>query len=301
MLGLSDESRKVHFERGVIDLQKSANELWVLRFLSPKTREYAVSAWRKGAFEDLARFEASIKDDPVALLSSRDASIVLSQRSIRILSAGHDRWRVVELKGELRSGVQVSVATAANGGSIYVGMNMGEWGGGLQRADLETGVVTSVERRDTSRPCAGPLNRECDPVTGVIPDPANQDCVLAAVGLVHLGSSKGRILKVCGKTVTVVWEKSAAGGMGGREGMTEAVYGLVPSADGGYWAITWRALYRFRAGETREYALPELRRASGVHLSHELPGVIVLRTDVNWAVSTSGYSPLVVPLESPRP
>ena len=34
-------------------------------------------------------------------------------------------------------------------------------------------------------------------------------------------------------------------------------------------------------------------------LSKALPQVIVVQTDVNWAVSTSGYTPLFVPVEAP--
>jgi hypothetical protein len=83
-------------------------------------------------------------------------------------------------------------------------------------------------------------------------------------------------------------------------GRTEAFYGLAPSVDGGFWGITYRSLYLFDAAgnKNQEYTLPKLDSVSGIHLSRALPGVIVLQTDVNWAVSTSGYTPLVVPLES---
>jgi len=46
-----------------------------------------------------------------------------------------------------------------------------------------------------------------------------------------------------------------------------------------------------------EYALPELKPVSGTYLSRELPGVIVVRTDANWAVSVSDTTPLLIPLE----
>jgi hypothetical protein len=88
-------------------------------------------------------------------------------------------------------------------------------------------------------------------------------------------------------------------GNGSKWGRTEAFYGLAASAEGRFWAITDRALYRFDAAGTKEkeYPLPKLESVSGIHLSRALPGVIVLQTDLNWAVSTSGYTPLVVPLE----
>jgi len=73
-------------------------------------------------------------------------------------------WQPIALKGQLRWGVQVSVASPRSGKSIYVGVNRGEWGGGLQRVDVQTGVVTNVERRDTKDLRGGPLTSDCDPV-----------------------------------------------------------------------------------------------------------------------------------------
>ncbi len=301
-LSLADDSRKVHFQRGVLDIEKSSHDLWILRQPSPDVQEFIVAVWRNGAFEDLARFTSSDKDEPIVLLNSAGSPAVLSRGALRVLSEEHHDWRVIELKGQLRWGVQVSVASPKSGKGIYVGVNRGEWGGGLQQVDLQTGVVRNIERRDTKELCSGPLNSDCDPVTGVISDPQNNDCVLATVGLVHLDISQGRILRVCGGRVTPISEKPATGGIGGKMKMTEAFYGLAPAEDGGFWGLTWRALYRFAPGGTqeREYQLPKLKPVSGVYLSRDLPGVIVVLTDVNWAVSTSGYTPLLIPLESSR-
>jgi len=241
-LALANESRQVHFERGVLDIQKFGHDLWVLRCPAPDRRDFVVSVWRNDRF--------------------------------------------------------------ANGNSIYVGFNTGEWGGGLQQVDLRTGIVTNVERRDTKELCAGPLNSACDPVTGVIPDPQNRECILAAVGLVHM-LSHGRILRVCGKKVSLVFEKPITidDGLFKDAKMSEAFFGLVPSADGGFWGLTSDALSHFGADGTKkeEYSLPKLALVSGIYLSRELPRVIVVRTDANWAVSLSGYTPLVIPLEEPEP
>jgi|SRR5882672_1447256 len=298
-LSLANNSRTVHFQRGVLDIEKSGHDLWVLRQPSADLREFIVSVWRNRTFTDLARFTTSDKDEPTVLLDRAGSPTVLSRGALRVLSEDHQDWRLIELKGELRWGVQVSVASPKSGKNIYVGTNRGEWGGGLQGVDVQTGVVTNIERRDTQELCRGPLNSQCDPVTGLVSDPQNNDCVFAAVGLVHMFMSEGRILRVCGDRVTPVFEKSAVGGIGGKMKMTEAFYGLASSDDSGFWGITWRALYHFGADgkQEREYQLPKLKPVSGVYLSRELPGVIVVRTDVNWAVSTSGYTPLIIPLE----
>ncbi len=297
-LRLSDQSKQVHFDQGVLDIEKAGQDLWVLR--SSKARELVVSVWTGHGFDDLGRFTHPKADTPIALFKSGRNPAVLSSRAIRELSADTHAWRMTPLRGELRSGVQITAASPGIGGSLYVGFNMGEWGGGLQRIDLQTGAVTNVERRDSKELCAGPLNSDCDPVTGVIADPQNRDCVLASVGLVHMFSSGGRILKICADSVTLAFEKPATGGIDGKQRMTEAFYGLAPGTDTNFWAITWRALYQFGSDGPKEYALPKCEAVSGIQLSRDLPGAIVVRTDLNWAVSTSGYTPLVIPLDTTK-
>src|ERR1700745_79235 len=67
-LGLTDKSKQVQFERGVLDIQKAGHELWVLRQPSLGVREFVLSVWRNGQFQDLAKFSTPEKDEPLALL-----------------------------------------------------------------------------------------------------------------------------------------------------------------------------------------------------------------------------------------
>jgi hypothetical protein len=300
-LDLADDSRQVHFERGVLDFKKIGHDLCVVRWPTSDNREVVLSVWKKDRFEDLAKFSFSKQDYPIALVNSANSPVILSLASIRSLSADKHEWYEIKLKGKLRGGYQETAGTPLAGNSVYLGFNNGEWGGGLQRVELRTGAVTNIERRDTKELCAGPLNSACDPVTDVIPDPQNKDCILAAVGLVHM-FSHGRILRVCGKDASLIFEKThfTLDGPNGHElKVTEAFFGLTLATDGGFWAITPEKLYHFGADgtEKEEYALPELKPVSGIYLSRELPGVIVVRTDANWAVSVSGYTPILIPLE----
>lgn len=295
---VTDNSREVHFKDGVLDMAESDGELWILR-AGPSKHQFAIATWRGNRFEEVGEFQLAPKDSPLALLESAGAPAVLSQSSVRYL--GDDKtWRVVDLKGKLRSGVKVSVISPRAGGAIYAGFDVGEWGGGIQQVDLNSGLVTDIERRDTKDLCDGPLNRECDPVTGLIPDPQNNSCVLASIGLVHLFTSHGRIVRVCGSQVALVAEVLVPGDKSDKIKWkrTEAFYGLAPSPDGGFWAIAYRALYHFHSdgSQDKKYELPKFEAVSGIPLSRALPGVIVLQTDVNWAVSTSGYTPIIVPL-----
>ena len=297
-LNVSDGSKRVRYENGVVDIEKAGNELWVLRRAAPNKARFTVSVFGSNSPRDMREFETSDEDTPLSLLNGAGVPIVLSHQSLWTFSTALNRWQKIDLKGKLRGGVQVAAASPMNGGSIYVGLNRGEWGGGLQRVSLGTGLVTDIERRDTDELCAGPLNSDCDPVTGVIADANNGDCVLVSIGLVHMWHSAGRIVRVCGAEVTPVWEKLTRGGLNNGN-MTEAVYGLASVSDGRIWAITLRALYQITADgkEQRDYDLPKLRNVGGINLSTDLPNVIVLRTDLNWAVSTSGYTPLLVPTE----
>jgi hypothetical protein len=300
-LSLADLSRREHLDNGVLAIEKIGDDLWVLRQEVSSKAEWFLSVVRNDSLEDRARFISADTDTPIALFNDGGTPAVVSQKSIRVLS-GDGEWNSVQLVGQLRQGVQVQVASPALGNSAYIGINRGEWGGGLQRVDLKTGAVLSVERRDTKELCSGPLNSDCDPITGVIPDPQNKDCVLAAIGLVHF-LSQGRILRVCGEQVSVVFEHPRTEEVNGRRlEVSDAFYGLA-SVKGGFWAVTPEALYRFGAdGNTQvRYPLPELHPESGVYMNRDLPGVIVIRTDVSWAVSVSGYTPLVVALDQPTP
>jgi len=304
-LDLSNDSRQMHFASGVLDIERVGHDLLIMHRPASNAREVVLSIWREGRFDNFARSSTSAKDEPIALLSGANGPTILSTRAIRIFSPDKQEWRRIHLKGKLRGGFQETAASPLRGDSIYVGFNTGEWGGGLQRIDLQTGAVTDIERRDSKELCAGPLNSDCDPVTGVIPDAQNRDCVLAAVGLVHM-MSHGSILRVCGGDVSLVFEKSyTVDGL--REGdkweMTEALFGLVAAPNEGFWAISSGAFYRFGLDGTKtdEYPLPKLKPVSGIYLSRDLPGVIVVRTDANWAVSLSGYTPLVIPLEESPP
>jgi hypothetical protein len=112
--------------------------------------------------------------------------------------------------------------------------------------------------------------------------------------------SKGRILRVCGQNIAFFFEKpmKISRGSGPELTMSEAVYALVQSESSGFWAVTWRAVYRFIAGRPTEHSLPKnFKPVSGIYMSRGLPGAVVVQTDINWSVSTSGYTPLVIPLE----
>src|SRR5215467_2438182 len=105
-LNLADDSRQVHFERGVLDVKKIGHDLCVLRWPSSDAREVVLSVWRKDRFEDLAKFSSSERDGPVALVNSANGLALLSMQSIHTLSRDKHEWHQIKLTGKLRGGYQ---------------------------------------------------------------------------------------------------------------------------------------------------------------------------------------------------
>src|SRR6185437_3906330 len=94
----------------------------------------------------------------------------------------------------------------ATASDVFVGLNEGEWGGGLRRIHRQTGDVIVVQRNASGELCGGPLNTDCDPVNGIISDPWAEDCVVLSIGLVHF-APHGRIDEVCGDRVKRLYFK----------------------------------------------------------------------------------------------
>lgn len=56
---------------------------------------------------------------------------------------------------------------------VFVGYNAGEFGGGLQRIDRTTGIVSNIDDIDGDL-CGGNLNPACDPVNGLATIPGSR-------------------------------------------------------------------------------------------------------------------------------
>lgn len=299
-LDLNAPARDVIFEHGVAALRKHGDELWILRSRKPipedqVVEELILSIWRQGRFVDQPPLERP--EGPIGLSFFHDRPVVVLRRSIQIFdySAG---WQLVRLQQQIRGGIYHSALSATVADHLYVGTNAGEWGGGMQQVNLVNGRVVQIESRRSNDLCDGILVSECDPVTDIIADPQNPDCVLATVGLMHMIQS-GRILRVCGSKVEVVFEKKIPFRIDITRTIetTEAFFGLAAAKAGGYWAVGLRTLLYFQGGQVIERPLPRLEPILGVPLTRDLPGVIVLATTLNWGMSVSGYTPLLVPLE----
>ncbi len=333
--GLSDGTSQVHFKSGVTALVKTDTALWVLRYLSPggpeptaediSRRKFLVSYWTKDAFEDLPALDQPGAEAPIALAIRGDTPIVLLDRPDpgpakgrldrllwrvpRVLSNNGSGWKATELTGTLSKEFGGALhwggswmASPARGRDLYVGLDFGEFGGGLQRVDLATGASHWIERHDSGEYCGHPLDSQCDPVTAVIPDPDAADCIFASVGLVHLFTSTGRILRVCGDEVAVAFETPLASDLRpdwvpkeAFDHNTEAFYGLTSTRADGFWAATPRTLYHFERSQRTAHPMPELKPFAGLRMSRDLPGVIVVLSEVDHrSCAPCGPAPFLV-------
>jgi hypothetical protein len=289
-LTLPDGARTTHFTNNVLDLAVSHGRLVALRALSlnpvdmntdlrPAGGTFVLSSWTGAGFTDATPFD--LPEMPVALIVIDGTPTVLSPHRISTRNAD-GRWISRPLHGEIRTHLTYDTPIVlAVDGLLYIGHNLGEWGGGLQRLDPATGVLTDIERRDSKDLCAGPLNSECFPVTGLIQAPGAPGCLLASTGLAHMTTQEGAILKVCGDRVSVVLEKAwMEQRPGGPVRQSEPYYGLVEGTPDEAWILGFDALYRFDGTSAVAAPLPKpTELGSGVWISRAVPGYLMVYYD----------------------
>ena len=257
---------------------------------------YSGSGWSNSGWQTY-----SVDERPLALALGSSGPLILGPRKLyRVQSSGRP-LAVLPLSQAIEPWGHFVIAVTGDD-TMYVGINRGEWGGGLLRINLSTGEVTTVDKRQDNDLCSGPLNTQCDPVTGLVPDPKRSGCVFASVGLSHM-MWHGSVLRVCGLRVEKVFEAEVLP-VGERirrafssharsfPPQTEPVFALAPAADG-FWAVTPRALYHWRQGAVDRTPFPSLKQVQGLAISKAVPGLVVATTDANAADSLSGVTPLV--------
>ncbi|WP_144240778.1 hypothetical protein [Dyella japonica] len=205
-------------------------------------------------------------DDRLIAMRCADSGMTTLLSHTRLIEMdGQGRTRSVDLQGTLPPGI-VS-ATYDDEGALYVAINGGEWGGGLQRIDRLTGTVTPIERKGADI-CSGPLNGACDPVNGITAEPWNPRCLAVAVGLVHM-MAHGRIVQVCGNDIRELYAKPYVSAFGAEffrnapSKETTPFFGLIASG-GSLWAAGTDGLYRIDAsGKATMRPLPAFKTIGG--------------------------------------
>jgi len=287
----SDGSQRVLARDGVIDLTRRGTQLLGLGRTRASEHNYHVL----DLVANVAIAPPLTIRAPLALLVSEEEVVIVASDAVYFLE--NAVWRAQALDRSLRSAPQISVASTTSG-KIYVGYNFGEWGGGLQEIDARTGAVSEVQRVD-SELCGGVLNRSCHPITAVVRDRGRPNCILASVGLAHMGLHEGRVLRVCDSAVEVIFEENVPqqtappGYMIVQLPGTWPLFDLVTTSQG--WAAVSQGRIFIAAGSAvASIPTPPLRQWNSLQMAELDNNLIVVRTDLNWGVSASGYTPLLI-------
>jgi hypothetical protein len=219
--------------------------------------------------------------------------------SARLIEVHDGPEKAVELSEGINARAVTSILVTLD--HVFVGINAGEWGGGLRRIVRRTGKVESVEHNASGELCGGPLNASCDPVNGIVSDPWKPGCVVAAVGLVHF-SPHGRLVEVCGNKVRRLFVRRYGprppherGTRGDEPSSTVAFFGLLRDNDE-IWAVGIDGVYRLGAdGAARSQPLPRFNQIGGIGVSFAVPRIVLVLTSVNQRRSISGSTPMLVP------
>lgn len=235
-----------------------------------------------------------------ALDCSGDEPLVLTSKSMRLAISA--KTIPVEQGKQHSFGF---ATTLQHGGYLYVGMNAGEWGGGLMRFALAGGRGEAVDASDPKNLCGGTLNAACDPVTGMAPDPLRPECLLASSGLAHILSG-GALLRICDGRIELAytkpytldpeWKFNPAEETG--KALSSVPFYSLAAGSKGVWAVGSDGIYRFGSDPVPSFtAFDPWQPQTGSRIDWSNPDFVLIRTSMNQRHSLSGESLLLVPRE----
>jgi hypothetical protein len=268
--------RHVEVPNGLIDVAKWKGEVWALRRRAdlpapnPSQSRYSAYVVKGSRLFELPPLLATTAEGPKGLAMSASGPRLVGATTLWTLDRNASRWRPTKLKRPPEQAGVMSLAASIDGRSIYVGWNAGAAGGRLERIDTASGQVTQ---------------RTTLPVTGLVADPAQPGCVLAAYGLSQ-GTTQGRLARVCGEAETTVLEHKA-------DAQSEPFYGIAADGDS-IWAASSKTLYRLSPKGQESFAIGPWVWLSDLQVIRPTAGVLVVLTDLNAHFSTSGPTPLVI-------
>jgi hypothetical protein len=279
--------------RPVLELWPDGKMPWILSCSDSSCSDWIVERLNNGGWRTVARVPTRHEELIAAQGANGHVTIVTARRILDVESGA-----AVAISGAFRPTPFASVSAAlATPTAVFLGFNAGEWGGGLVRIDRRTGLVRKLEKRSGDL-CDGPLNTDCDPVNALIESPWNSNCILAAIGLMHMGSH-GRITEICGDAIRRHYFRSLLppfpGGKVEKDDdfSSVAFYGLAKHGDE-LWAVGIDGLYNItREGHGRVQQFPRFREADGVFVNFWKSDLVLVLTDANMHFAVSGSVPMM--------
>jgi hypothetical protein len=285
-----------HFPDPVRDICVTSDGLIAVTTPRSDGGGWSLRRWKAGNWTKLAT-ESTEKEWPHELHCESNRITLITD--IRLISIEGETQTAIRL--DRRVGSMIGSAFYGDANYFFVDINHGEWGGGLRRVDRRLGTVATIESNWTESPCGGPLNMDCDPVTGLTGAPWAQGCMVAAVGLAHLGEH-GRLVEICGDRVEHLYHRRQGHPVDSGQdavddywlGDTVAFSALIRGADS-LWAAGSDGVYRMRERSVVEYMpLPTFQKIDGIEVSFDLPDIIVLMTEIDPCDMCVGSEPMVV-------
>ncbi|HLI79040.1 MAG TPA: hypothetical protein VKV03_03595 [Candidatus Binataceae bacterium] len=252
------------------------------------------NVWRylsgKLVLEDSIRTQG---DDLAGVACSDNDLVVLTSR--RLIDLEEGRLTSVALSYEI---ARKELSLLSIGRDLLVGVNDGEFGGGLWRINGKTGEVNVVDRRAPGELCGGPLNSDCDPVTGIALEPWKPPCAAVAIGLQHLFMSSGRIDEVCRDSVRELYSKPHdekwAIAENRRNIDSIPFYGLASTKDA-LWSAGLDGIYRIdETGVTRVAAPTKYKSIDGIKVNFEFPDLVFVLGTISSRPQENGAVPMIV-------
>lgn len=273
----------------ILDLCRLNGHAAVLTGYREGSASWTIHSWSPNGWSKVARILAQGNSLIGMECGSGHVSLLTSRRLIDIENG---RQKDIAVVGDaILEGIIVLHGTPDD---LYVGVNAGEWGGGLARVDRHTGKVLPV---DIGSGCRKFPSEYCDPVNTIADVPWKPGCVAVAAGLVHF-DSRGRIMEICGDKVERLFLKRLANRSKVEDDELSgsvAFFGLAGSG-GALLAAGVDGVYSI-GKDGKGHLLSEQKYADfgGVLASFDIPDIILVVTDVNQRRSVSGATPMIVP------
>jgi hypothetical protein len=303
----SNQRREVALPESALDLWSFDGRPMVLTGNREGGPSWTVRSWNHGGWVSTGTVAIS-GEVFIAASSSKAATVILTSR--RLIEVSQNEIREVDVSWPEHEALRGIPSMHITPDQVLLGRNAGEWGGGLFAINRTTGTVRSIEERSADL-CAGVLNAECDPVTGISDEPGHPNCVVASIGLRHL-LSRGRIVEVCGTAVRKVYssrDSSLGRDLLKRIGIAEndadraasvPFFGIT-TRDNAIWAVSPDRLYEIKTdGSIEAHPLPNFDTVGTIQVSFADPKFVFVRTDINERHSASGSVPILVPREVPN-
>jgi hypothetical protein len=265
----------------VLELTVHERTLHAIATVGSSGRGWSVLRRVDSGFESVA--EISIADDGLVGLASSPTGIVLVTTR-RLLDIGGGKVQETWLSKELLA--CTSVATLfVNAKYLYVGIDVGEWGGGLLRVDRATGQVDPIDREDPEDPSCTLLNPDLYSITAIVPLPWDSDALA-----ISSGSFEGDVFLVRGSRVRRFSRLRPA-----EQSSECPALGMASSAST-LWALGLCGIHRIDPGGCATLVPPPpMRNYRGLEASFAIPGLVVIaRNDPDRPSWPFGSCPLLV-------